>query len=149
MTATTHALLAGVIATSVPDPKIGLALSAISHPLADLIPHWDFGYDWKHTPKVKLFIECTLDLTLGTILAYLLFGQYISFWYFAAAIFVSEIWDILEAPYWILKWQFPPFSWIYEVQHRMQNKATLPLGIVTQVLTLLGVILLFQYIGRI
>ena len=139
MTATAHALVGGAIAASIPDPALGLPLAAISHPLMDLIPHWDFGFNWRKTPKLKLFIQCSLDLSFGVVLAYLLFGQQVNLKYFAMAIFVSEVWDLVESPYWFLKWDFPPFSWIYNIQHRMQNKAQLPFGIVTQMITVTGI----------
>ncbi len=141
MTATAHALVGGAIAASIPDPAIGLPLAAISHPLLDLIPHWDVGFNWRKTPKLILFRDCVIDLTLGVILAYIIFGQNISLIYFAAAIFVSEAWDLLEAPYWFLKWDFPPFSWIYEFGHRIQNKAKPPLGIITQVISVIVIML--------
>lgn len=141
MTATAHALVGGAIAAAIPDPSIGLPLAAISHPLMDLIPHWDVGFNWRKTPKLKLFRDSVLDLTLGVTLAYLLFGQQVNLLYFIGAVFFSEVWDLLEAPYWFLKWDFPPFSWIYEFGHRIQNKATPPFGIITQIITV-GVIIL-------
>lgn len=144
MTATAHALIGGAIASSVQNPALGLPLAAISHPLTDLIPHWDFGFNWRTKPKLRLFSECIIDLCVGFVLAYLFFGQQTEFWYFATAIFVAEVWDIIEAPYWFFKWDFPPFSWIYEIQHRLQIKAQLPWGIITQVVTVAVVILIFQ-----
>lgn len=133
MTATAHALAGGAIAASINNPVLGITLSALSHPLLDLIPHWDFGWGWKKKSKARLLTEAIFDLLLGLILAYLIFGQYTSLWYLAACVFVSEVWDIAEAPYWFLGWKFPPFGWIYKIQSRMQGKAKLPWGVVTQV----------------
>jgi hypothetical protein len=141
MVATAHALVGGAIAAaSVSNPGLALVASAVSHPLMDLIPHWDFGYNWKEKSKTKLFIESVLDLGVGFVLAYLLFGQNLNFWYFTAVIFAAEFWDMMETPYWFLKWNFPPFSTIYNVQSRMQNKQALPWGVVTQVVVVLAVI---------
>lgn len=144
MTATAHALVGGAIAASIPDPALSLPLIAISHPLMDLIPHWDVGFNWRKTPKLRLFRDCVIDFSLGLVLSYLLFGQHISLWYFLAAIFVSEMWDIFEAPYWFFKWRFPPFSWIYEFGHRIQSKARPPFGIITQIATVVVVMILLQ-----
>ncbi|MBI4040057.1 hypothetical protein HY389_01740 [Candidatus Daviesbacteria bacterium] len=145
MTATAHALVGGAIAASVPDPTIGLTLSAASHPIMDLIPHWDFGWGWRSKTKVKLFAQASFDLALGFILAYFLFGRYTNnFWYFMAAVFASEIWDMLEAPYWFFNWRFPPFSWIYNIQHRLQGKVKLPWGILTQVAVVIVVVIALQ-----
>jgi membrane-bound metal-dependent hydrolase YbcI (DUF457 family) len=52
MTATAHALIGGAIAASIPNPALGLPLAAISHPLVDMIPHWDFGLGWRKKKKV-------------------------------------------------------------------------------------------------
>lgn len=146
MTAIAHALVGGAIAASIPDPSIGLPLAAISHPLMDLIPHWDYANNWRKKPKIKLFTEGVLDLLIGVILSYLLFGQNINFWYFAGALFVSEMWDIFQIPYWFLKWDFPPFSWVYEFGHRIQNKIMPPFGIITQVVVVAGIVLLLRII---
>lgn len=144
MIATSHALIGAAFAASTSNPALGLGLAFISHPLLDLIPHWDFCYNWRQKTRVKLFIETCLDAGAGIILAYLLFGQKIELWYFLAALFLSEIWDIAEAPYWFLKWNFPPFSTIYGVQHKMQSKADLPWGILTQIVTIAVIIFILQ-----
>ena len=145
MTATAHALVGGIIAASVKEPALGLTLSAASHPLLDLIPHWDFGWGWKKKSKIKLFLQSIFDLSLGYLLAYLFFGRGINFWYFSGCVFLSEIWDMAEAPYWFFNWRFPPFSWIYNIQSKMQGRArNMTIGILTQVATVLIFILTFQ-----
>lgn len=144
MTATAHALVGGVIASSVQNPILGVTLSTISHPILDLVPHWDFGINWRHKSKIKLFIEAVADLGVGVILAYVLFGRNVHFWYFLACILGAEIWDILEAPYWFLKWRFPPLSWVYNIQSRMQGRARLPWGIITQIAAVLIIMFAFQ-----
>jgi len=146
MTATAHALIGGAIASTIPNPEIGLSLAFISHPLLDLIPHWDFANNWRTKNKVRLFIEASLDLGFGVILAYFLFGQNVNLWYFLGCIFVSEVWDIIEAPYWFFNWRFPPISWIYNIQSRMQGKAKLPWGIITQILIVILATLILQTI---
>jgi hypothetical protein len=144
MTATAHALIGGAIASTIKDPNLGITLSFISHPLLDLIPHWDFGNNWRHKDKTKLLLESTLDFGFGILLSYFLFGISTNFWYFITCIIASEIWDLVEAPYWILNWKFPPFSWIYNVQSNMQGKAKLPWGIITQIVTVVLVVLILQ-----
>lgn len=147
MTATAHALVGGAIAASIPNPAIGLPLAAISHPLIDMIPHWDFGWGWRKKSKITLFLQAIFDLSIGFVLAYFLFGQNMTFWYFAAAVFVSEVWDMLEAPYWFFGWRFPPFSWIYNIQSRMQGKTqTVGMGILTQVGTVAAISLFLHIV---
>ncbi|MBI2022907.1 hypothetical protein HYS97_03610 [Candidatus Daviesbacteria bacterium] len=145
MTATAHALVGGAIAASVKDPVLGITLSALSHPLLDLIPHWDFGWGWKKKSKLTLFVQASFDLILGVVLAYIFFGQGVNPWYFLACVFVSEVWDILEAPYWFFNWRFPPFSWIYNIQSKFQGRTkTMGMGILTQVVTISLLVLILQ-----
>lgn len=144
MTATAHAIVGGAIAASIPNPSLGITLSAISHPFLDMVPHWDFGLGWKKKTKTLLFVQASFDLILGTVLAYLIFGRGINIWYFLACILASEIWDMAQVPYWFLNWHFPPFSWAYKFQHHIQGRLRLPWGILTQVVTISLVIFLLQ-----
>jgi hypothetical protein len=144
MTATAHALVGGAIAASISNPAVGLTLACLSHPLLDMIPHWDFGIGWRGKNKVTLFLESVLDLTLGILLAYLLFGKNVNLFYFLSCIFFSEIWDILMMPYLLFKWNIPPFSTAYKLQHKIQGKAKLPFGILTQAISVIGVVLILR-----
>jgi hypothetical protein len=128
MTATAHALVGGAIAASIPDPALGIILATTSHPLLDLIPHWDFGWGWRKKTKIKLFLQAVFDLLLGFVVAYFLFGRHVEFWYFLSCVIASEAWDMAEAPYWFLGWTFPPFNWIYNIQHHMQGKTKTVIG---------------------
>lgn len=148
MTATAHALIAGAIISYIPNPSISLPLVAISHPLADMIPHWDFGSGWREKTKIKLFMQGSLDLIAGTILSYLIFGQNLNPLYFLYAIFLSEVWDMMQVPYWLLNWNFPPFSYFYQIQHEIGRSADLPWGIVTQVASVLAVMYTLRVVAR-
>lgn len=150
MTATAHALMGGAIAASVNNPTLGITLSAMSHPILDMIPHWDFGWGWRKKSKPLLFAQATLDLALGIVLAYLIFGQFIhNYWYFLVCVFVSEVWDMMEAPYWFLNWKFPPFSTIYNIQSRIQGKAkNFTIGVLTQVATIMVAVFLLQFVPK-
>lgn len=141
MTATAHALIGGAIAASVPDPALGITLSAISHPIADMIPHWDFGLGWKKKDKLLLFLESSADLILGVILAFILFGKTTNHLYLFMSIFISESWDFLQAPYWLFGWKFFPFSTFYHFGHQINGKAKMPWGIITQAASVTGLVL--------
>lgn len=144
MTATAHALVGGAIASSIQNPALGVALSTVSHPFLDMVPHWDFGWNWREKAKTTFFLQASFDLVFGFTLAYFLFGQSINFWYFSLAVFGSLVWDIVESPYWFFNWRFPPFSWIYNVQSRIQGKLALPWGIVTQVVAVAAIIIILN-----
>ncbi len=134
MTATAHALVGGAIAASVVNPSLGLPLAAISHPLLDMIPHWDFGWGWKKKGKIMLASQAIFDLVFGVIVTYLIFGKTVDKTYLFSAIFMSESWDILQMPYLLFGWKFP-FEAFYKFGHDTNGKAKLPWGILTQAAT--------------
>lgn len=144
MTATAHALVGGAIAASIQDPALGIVIATASHPLLDMIPHWDFGRGWRNKSKKLFFVEGVFDITLGVTLAYFLFGRGVNPVYFFAVIFSSLFFDLAQLPYWFLGWKFPPFSWIYKIQSKMQGRAALPWGIVTQVVTVAFIVLILN-----
>lgn len=146
MTATAHALIGGVIASSVANPALGITLSAISHPIADMIPHWDFGLGWKKKGKVLLFLQSMGDLIFGVVLTFLIFGGSTDRLYLFMCILISESWDILQMPYLLFNWKFFPFSFFYKFGHETNGKAKIPLGILTQVATVTGLVLVFRII---
>lgn len=144
MTATAHALVGGAIAYSVQNPALGIPLSLLSHPVLDMIPHWDFGWGWRKKTKLKLFCEASLDLTVGIVASYAVFGQFINIYYFLACVLGSILWDLLEIPYWFFNWRFFPFSTLHSIQHHIQGRAKLPWGILTQVVTVGIFIIILQ-----
>lgn len=148
MTATAHALIGGAIAASIPNPALGIPLAFGLHPITDMIPHWDFGIGWRTKNKFTLFLESSLDLLLGIVLAYFLFGKNVNPIYFLGCILASEIWDIMMMPYLLFNWKFAPFSTFYKMQHSLQTKAkmSLPWGLLTQVGTVLGLVLALRII---
>lgn len=146
MTATAHALIGGAIAASISNPAIGIPLVALSHPIADMIPHWDVGAGWRKKSKFKLFLQASFDLALGIVLVFLLFGRTTDLLYLAMAVFISEVWDVLFMPYLLFNWNFPPFSTFYRVQHAIQGKARLPWGILTQAVTVGGLVFALRFV---
>lgn len=144
MTATAHALVGGAIGYSIQNPVLGITLSFLSHPLLDFIPHWDFGWNWREKTKLKLFCEASLDLAVGVLLSYAMFGQYINIYYFFACLLGSVLWDLLEIPYWFFNWRFFPFSTLHSIQHHIQGKAALPWGVLTQIVTVGIIIIVLQ-----
>lgn len=149
MTATAHALVGGAIAASISNPAIALPLASLSHPLLDMIPHWDLGIGWRGKNKVTLFAESVLDLIVGIALAFLIFGKNVDPIYFLTCIFFSEIWDILMMPYLLFHWKFPPFSTAYNLQHKIQKHTKLtflPWGVLTQAISVGGIVFALRFI---
>lgn len=148
MTATAHVLVGGLIAASTPNPILGISLAFASHPLLDMVPHWDLGWGWRKKTKIKLFIQASCDLALGFILAYFLFGRNVPFWYFLACILASVILDIAEIPYWFFNWKFGFFGWVYRFQSSIQGKLKAPWGLLTQAATIIVLFLLLDTLPK-
>ncbi len=144
MTATAHALVGAACAASFHNPAIGLSVATLSHPILDTVPHWDAARGWRDKSKKRLFIESSIDLAIGVVLAYLIFGQGVNIWYFLACIGASISWDVAELPYWFLHWRFFPFNMTHKFQSMIQGRANLPWGIVTQVTTIAVVFIAFK-----
>ncbi len=147
MTATAHALVGGAIAAAIPNPAIAIPLALASHPVLDMIPHWDFGRRWRNKSRALFLAEGIFDLTVGLVSSYIIFGAHVNLIYLLSVIFASLIFDLLMVPYWFFKWHFPPFSWAYKIQSQINAKAKLPWGIFTQAITVMGVILVLRGIN--
>lgn len=146
MTATAHALIGGAIAASFSNPAIGIPLAAISHPIADMIPHWDFGCGWKKKNKSLLFFQSAADLVIGITLTFLIFGNTTDPLYLALAIFMSESWDLLHVPYLLFNWKFFPFYTFYKFGHLTNKQTGMPWGIITQAASVTGLTLFLRFI---
>lgn len=142
MTVTAHALVGGAIAAAIPNPVLGVTLAIASHPILDMIPHWDEGWNWRNKTKIRLFTEATTDLVIGLSLSYFLFGQNVNLIYFLACLFGAVFWDMMEAPYLLFGKKIKPFYWFYTTQSKIQGKLKLPWGILTQVATVMVVVLI-------
>lgn len=146
MTATAHALVGGAIAASISNPAIALPLASISHPILDMIPHWDLGVGWRRKNKTTLLLESVLDLTVGIALAFIIFGKNVDPIYLLSCIFFSEVWDILMMPYLLFGWKIAPFQTAYKWQHKIQTNLKLPWGILTQAIAVYGVVWALRFV---
>ena len=115
-----------------------------------MIPHWDFGRGWRNKSKIIFLSEAVLDTLVGLFVTFLIFGSFVDIWYLLACIIASLLFDIAQLPYWFFNWHFPPFSWAYKVQSKMQGRAKTVLGgIMTQVATVGVVIFLLQFVPKV
>lgn len=143
MLATSHALIAGVILKTIPDPKIALLMAFLSHFALDLVPHWDAtsevnngsGHNTtlvgkKNLPKI-IFLSIT-DILLGFGLTYWFFSNLNSTMLFITII-VAQFPDWLQTPYYFWGVKFAPSIWTKKFQKIVHLKAALPWGILTQI----------------
>jgi len=128
-----HGVIGASIAAACPNPKIGLALALISHPLADSVPHWDFNIRHNSFSKSQLFLVALTDAFQGWLLGWLIFSQQVNNpTYLFSAIILAQLPDWLEGPYHVFNWKFPPFSWVKKFQSFFHNKLDLPWGFFSQ-----------------
>jgi len=143
MTSTAHSLVGGAIAASISNPAIALPLAVSSHFLMDALPHWDFGRGWKVKSKLRFLSEAALDGTFGLITTFLIFPGVDPIYLFCMII-AANLPDLLQIPYWFWEIKLPPFSWAYQIQHKISGHATLAVGVIIQVLTVGLIMLLLQ-----
>lgn len=136
MLATSHALVAAMLATKFTNPVVGLSLAFVSHPIMDAIPHWDTGTGWRTRPRWITFCTSLVDVVISFALTFWLFGSLVGPEYLMAIILVAQLGDWIESPYLFFDWNFPPFSWAYQIQHNIHRRLQFPEGFITQVLTL-------------
>lgn len=150
MMATPHALVGALLATKLQNPAIGIPVAFFSHFLFDLVPHWDWGWHpgetvsriLDPTKKRRIFIESTIDVMVGFILCYALFGNRLDPVYLFAMIIAAQGPDWLTIPYWLFRKSFFPFNIVVAIQHHMQLHARLPWGVLNQALAVVLLALL-------
>src|SRR3989304_3465603 len=142
MTATAHALIGASIAVKVVNPILGIPLAIISHFVADLIPHWDAGTNHRQKSLMRLRVEAALDVLLGFALVYLIFRNLVDPRYLFVMVIAAQLPDWLEAPSFMFNINVPPFSWLDWLCHKIQTRAQLPWGLVTQIAIVATLVLL-------
>lgn len=157
MTATAHALVSGALAAHFSDPVSASVLTLISHYIMDSIPHWDFGTNWRQRSKKITGLFAIAETIFGILLSYAIFGIQLPFFFWAVPVLFGLIPDWLETPWYIffahhkknepgahagilekLAYAF------YKIPNVFHSKAQLPLGLVTQVLTVVFFLILLR-----
>lgn len=145
MTATGHAIIGTVIAAKIANPALAIPVAILSHIAADICPHWDSGTNGKNKSGKRLFVESSIDVTVGFIVAYFLilflFPQ-TNLLYAFVIIIAAQLLDWISAPSFIFHFKKIPFSWIYRFQSRFNSRLDKPWGIISQALVLVPLVLL-------
>lgn len=148
MTSTAHALVAGAIAAHMHNPAEAVTLALVSHYVMDSIPHWDFGTNWRNRPKKNTGLLAIGETLFGIGLSYVVFGSQLPFFHWAITVASGLLPDWLETPWYIfyarankhhpeakagtvekLAYAF------YKIPNAFHSKAQLPLGMITQIVT--------------
>lgn len=141
MLALTHSIVGASIAKLAPTPAAGYLLAVISHPILDSIPHWDMRTRHVKRPIKKIISYSLLDASLGFILGFLLFSNLVPAEQLLITIFAAQSIDWFEAPYTVLNFKFPPFSWVKRFQHFAHQKLPFPDGLYTQLIVIFFMLL--------
>lgn len=148
MTATAHALVAGAVASRFANPATAVTLALISHYIMDSIPHWDIGTNWRTRAKNITGGLAVIETLFGISLSYMLFRSSVPLFLWAITVGASLLPDWLETPWYILFSHhdkhtpvahasvFEKLSFkMYKIQNIFHAKTQLPLGLITQVVT--------------
>lgn len=146
MTATTHAIVASLIASQVHDPILAATLAFGSHFILDAVPHWDFGTNWRSRSKLATGVIAIGDTVLGFTLAYLFFGGKVPLPILFTCVALGNLPDWMEAPWYIFfanqKKKEPAKNAkfletltyrIYRLENVFHTRAEFPFGAITQV----------------
>lgn len=142
MLATTHAITGSVIAMISPSPLVAYLAAILSHPILDLIPHWDLMTRHVKRSQRLVIVSSFVDAAAGFSLGFILFGGEISPFRLLGTMFAAQLPDWIEAPYVVFGWKFPPFSWVKAFQHRFHRKLPYPDGLYTQLILIFLLLLL-------
>jgi len=152
MTATSHAIVGSVIAAKVGNPALAIPIALASHLVLDAIPHWDTATNGKNgtlgKKNGKVFINTLLDFAIGLIASYfLLFFLFPTTNYIYAFIIIvcAQLFDWMTVPYLFLGMN-SFFYKTYKFQKIFDRKLDKPWGIITQVVTVIAVIIIGKLI---
>lgn len=145
MLETPHVVVGAAIALKVGNPALSIPLAFGSHFLLEQIPHWNphlntemrkFG---KITPSTTRIItaDAVLSLALGGYIASQKLPDLFGVGVVLAACFFSVLPDLVEAPYFFLKFKSPFLTRWITFQKKLQSDATLFPGLITQILTVI------------
>lgn len=148
MTATAHALVAGMIAQRFPQPVTASILSVASHYVMDSIPHWDFGTNWRMRPKAATGLLAIADTAVAFVVAGILFAPAVGAATTVIVVVSSLLPDWIETPWYIFfahqkKHEPAPKAGfaerlaylLYKLPNAFHAKARFPFGALTQVAT--------------
>lgn len=143
-----HTLVGALIATKIPNPIISLPLAFASHFLVDRIPHWNPSlyseYKKFGRPTVKSTVVIVLDVILslaaGLAIALQALPDISKFLVIIFACFLAVLPDVIEGPFFYFGCKWPILMKLVNFQVKIQGKAKLPWGLITQ-LVVIGIVL--------
>lgn len=144
-----HTLVGAAIATRIPNPLISLPLALLSHFLLDFVPHWNpslYTETQKHGRPSGystrfVFLDSSLSLILGFLVAARQWPDRGHFLLIILCCFLAVAPDVLEAPYFFLKYRPAWMENLIQWQRRHQGRARKVPGILIQLTTIAAAVL--------
>jgi len=143
MLETPHVAVGAAIATKIPNPLISIPLAFASHFLLDKIPHWNphLNTELKKFGKVSkngtliVAADVTLSLLVGGFFASTTLPNTAHAITVLLASFASVLPDVIEGPYFFLRWDNSLIKKWIKFQKSIQVDTAFVPGVVTQILT--------------
>lgn len=146
MLETPHVFIGAAIATKIPNPLIAIPLAFASHFVLEMVPHWNphlntetekFGHVTKRSTWIVV-ADSTLALVSGSYVAYQALpntGHAITI---LLACFASILPDLVEAPYFFLRFKNKLIAKWIALQKSIQSDTTFFPGSLTQFIVILA-----------
>lgn len=146
MLETPHVIVGATIATKIPNPLISIPLAFASHFVLDRIPHWNphlnteikkYGAVTKLTRNIVI-LDVVAALASGIYIANLAMPDAAHAMTILFASFAAVLPDVIEGPYFFLKWKTDFIEKWIKFQKAIQVDAPIKLGLATQALTIIA-----------
>ena len=146
MLETPHVAVGAAIASKIPNPFIAIPLAFMSHFVMEKVPHWNphlvtetkkYGRPTDRSVTI-IILDVVLALGLGSFIAWRALPNIGHAITILLASFASVLPDLIEAPYFFLKWRNKFLqSWL-TFQKSIQVDTTPFWGVTTQIITILA-----------
>lgn len=149
MLETPHVIVASAIAYKVGNPYLAFPLAFASHFVLETVPHWNphiltemkkFGSITK-TSKAIIVADVLLAFISGLFIASRVLPNTAHYWTILFSGFFGVLPDLMEAPYFFLKWKSTFLDWWIKSQKSIQSDTTPIPGILTQAATIFAAFL--------
>lgn len=142
---TPHVIVGAAIATKIPNPLIALPMALMSHFILEKVPHWNPHLNTEKEKHGKVttrstqivVLDASLALLSGSLIAFRGYPNYQSMTIILLASLFSILPDLIEAPYFFLKYDRPWVRKWIKFQKSLQEDASPALGLFTQAITII------------
>lgn len=149
MLETPHVIVASAIAYKVGNPYLAIPLAFASHFVLETVPHWNphilteikkFG-EITQKSKAIIITDVLLAFVSGFYVASTVLPNTSHFWTILFSGFFGVLPDLMEAPYFFLKWRNKFLDWWIKTQKALQSDTTPVPGMLTQAATIFAAVL--------